>query len=67
MFILFPAPLITRLPRESGLMPLHSVMVLEYRIVVEGLTSIVLYLHGVVDIVVDSCYRSEDTSDCYSS
>ena len=57
------ASLILRSPRESVLMPVHSVVELECRIVVVGCTSTVLCLHR---IVANRCCMSEDMSDHYS-
>ena len=47
------APLISRLPRELGLMPTHSVVGLAYRIVVAKCKSTILDWCRVVDFAAD--------------
>ena len=53
------APLIVRLPQESGLMLVGYAVGLEYRIVIAGRTLTVLYLHRVVDLLLTSvvCWK----------
>ena len=61
------APLIARLPRESGLMSVHSTVRLECRIIVSRHKLTVLNLCRVVVVDVDWCCMLENTFDRNSS